>query len=261
MTGPTIVFERQQHAALCYHVLAHLDLGRDAASIRGRGDTFCSRPWVAPLVAAYTAAPGRLAVQVAALRIRDETELLATLLAHPPRELADEPGRTLCRRLAEAIRLEQAAFATAWRADTPRCEAYLRAAAAELEEILEKVRNALWERRDEPPPSLRVWDCPALGPHGRATFSDGDRIVAVSVDRSLDQVLCQILHEETHVITDPLVTVGWDGSIRDTRSGTPGHAAHVVLEQAAVSVLQAVLEARAPQYVDAYARWRARFNV
>jgi hypothetical protein len=157
--------------------------------------------------------------------------------------------------------LEHAAFATAWQAETRRCEADLRTAAADLEQVLGRLRGALWERRDEPPPLLRVWDCPALGPHGRATFRNGERIVAVSVARPRDQVLCQILHEETHVITDPLVTAERAGSDRDTRFGTPGHALHVALEQAAVSVLQAVLEARAPQYVDAYARWRARFGV
>jgi hypothetical protein len=247
-----IRFERWPTAALAYHVLAHLDLGRDAASLFD--DTLPPRPWVAGLRAAYLAAPGRLAVHAAPLSCGDR--LVERLRNAAPASLRDGPGRALAQAFANAIDREAPEFLASWDRQDPRS---LVDVANAIGEPLARLRRALWERTAEPPP-LVVVHCPALGRHARATRRDDARIVAADCTQSIEWLACQVLHEEIHAITDPAVLAGRDASARDTRVGTPGFVLHAELERAAIEVGDALVRARAPEWADAYARWRAAFE-
>ena len=85
----------------------------------------------------------------------------------------------------------------------------------------------------------------------------------MSLAEPAEHVLCQVLHEETHVVTDPIVCAQWpaDGPARDTAVGSAGYERHRALETAAVEVGEAVIAARAPRWLDAYRRWRGRYGV
>lgn len=135
-------------------------------------------------------------------------------------------------------------------------------APTQILEPLQLLRSALWERQGTPP-ALTVVDCPALGRAGRAVASGQGRVVAVSLAEPAEHVLCQVLHEETHAVTDGLVRESWtpSGAARDTAVDSPGYARHQALETAAIEVGDALIAARAPAWSDAYQRWRARFGV
>ncbi len=242
----SIAFERWDEAARLYAVLARLDLGADAASLFDAG--LATGPWVAPLLTAYRAAPGRLVLQGVALL--HPGELRSRLRDNPPAGLTDALGRRLCSAAADG--LDATAHEPPHYASVPR----------EIIEPLQALRTALWERVG-PPPALTVVDCPALGRAGRAITAPQGRVVAVSVAEPSEHVLCQVLHEETHAVTDPLVRQSWGaaGASRDTAAGTPGYARHQALETAAIEVGDALIAARAPRWSSAYRRWRTRFGV
>lgn len=249
-------FRRAPTAALCYHVLAHLPLGRDAASLFD--DTLPSRPWVDDLLRAYADAPGRLLVHWLGLRWADGG--LEGLRRDPPQGLRDEAGQALLRCFLDAIESERDAFMTAWDASTTPAEARLAEVSAEIREPLTTLREALWEQQG-PAPALTVLDCPALGLAGRGGATPSERRVAVNLAAPVEHVLCQVLHEEVHPVTDPVVREGLPPVAQDTRAGSPGHATHAALEQAAIEVGEALILARAPSWAPAYARWRDRFGV
>lgn len=238
-----ITVERPLHAALLFHVLSHLDLGRDAASIYDpRRPT---PPWLAPLRAAYRADPQRLRVHFLAHWTADLETLDAAL---GPGKLADA--------LRVALRAERATVEAALARDD---------AAARRARFESEVAPALIRCRDAlhagAAPPLRVLDVPALGPHGRGLGLPRERVVAVSLAPPSDHVFCQVLHEEVHPITDPRVQAAWRGEkVRDTRAGSAGHALHAALERAALDEGADVIAACAPEFEDAYARWCARFE-
>ena len=101
MSESGIRWARELEPALVFHVLAHLDLGRDAASIFD--ETLPERAWVAGLREAYAAAPGRLQVHALGLRHR---EGLAGLRETPPPGLRDAAGRRLLEELLELSTLD-----------------------------------------------------------------------------------------------------------------------------------------------------------
>ena len=253
----TIRFRRAAEAALCYHVLAHLPLGRDAASLFD--PTLPSRSWVEPLRRAYLDAPGRLVVQGLALRYPDGG--LDALAHAPPAGLRDEAGRQLLDGLRKAMAIEREPFMHGWNAAAAEgeAEARLDTVSSRVLGPLTELRHALWERHGPPPP-LTVLDCPALDRAGRGTTVAHERRVAVSLSAPVEHVLCQILHEEIHPITDPVIREGQPGPAQDTRSGSAGHATHAALEHAAVEVGQALILARAPRWAEAYARWRTYWS-
>lgn len=241
----TISFVRWDGPARLFGVLAHLDLGADAASL------FDSRlppqPWASALLQAYRAASGRLTLH--GIGLSHPRGLVDRLRANPPTALADAAGRRLCDRTADAL---------AALSDQPVPYADVPDA---IVEPLSTLRAALWER-DGVPPALTVADCPALGPCGRATETAAGRVVAVSLAQPVEHVLCQVLHEETHALTDPVVRASWAaGPSRDTAVGSAGFHRHQALEVAAVEVGDALIRARTPQWVPAYQRWRARFGM
>ncbi len=245
-TPVSITFVRWDEAARLYAVLARLDLGADAASLYN--PRLPAGPWVPPLLEAYRAAPGRLVLQGVGLLGRGD--LCARLRDQPPAGLEDASGRRLCAATADG--LDATTSEPLHYAEAPR----------EIVEPLQVLRAALWERVG-PPPALVLVDCPALGAAGRAVTGTEGRVVAVSLAEPAEHVLCQVLHEETHAVTDPLVRRSWPagGAIRDTAVGSPGYARHRALETAAVEVGDALIAARAPKWSEAYDRWRSRFGV
>lgn len=246
-----IRFERWPIAAVAYHVLAHLDLGRDAASLYD--DTLPTKPWTPALLAAYAAARGRLAVHGAPLWYGER--LVARLREGVPAMLRDTEGRALASAFADAIEAEAPDYLLAFERD----ETSLADVATSLAAPLSRLRAALWERVGAAPP-LVVVHCPALGKRARAGTQADARIVATDCAQPIEWLACQVLHEEIHAITDDAVLAGRDARARDTRAGMPGFALHDELERAAIEVGDALVQARAPEWAQAYARWRATFE-
>lgn len=250
-----IRLRRAPEAALCYHVLAHLPLEHDAASLFD--ETLPPRPWVDTLWSAYAAAPGRLVVQGLGLYYPEGG--IEALVDAPPPGLRDDAGRRLLDAFVLATAHERESFMRGWDATTTLAEATMAEVSARVIEPLTRLRRALWEQQGPAPP-LTVLDCPALGRAGRGGGTPSERRVAVSLSAPVEHLLCQILHEEVHPVTDPAVLGGPVGAAQDTRRGSAGHATHAALEHAAIEVGEALILARAPQWAEAYARWRARWG-
>ncbi|HJN77369.1 MAG TPA: radical SAM protein [Myxococcota bacterium] len=223
-------FVRWPGPAQAYHVLAHLDLGADAAGLYD--PELPSRPWVEPLRRAYAEADRPLVLQGKALRHRTVPALLADLRSS---------GDGLQVLFADAIESEGQGT---W----PELEEH---AALSLE--LRHLAGLLWQHR---PPPLRLLDCPSLGRHGRAGWLDGERIVAVNAAEDPEHVLQQVLHEWVHTLTDSLVEV--DHARRDTRLGSEGFQVHAELERVALLATEAMLSERAPEHLPGFRRWLER---
>ncbi|MFT5681962.1 MAG: radical SAM superfamily enzyme YgiQ (UPF0313 family)/protein-L-isoaspartate O-methyltransferase [Myxococcota bacterium] len=247
-------FARRAAPALCFHLLSHLDLGADAANLHRPG--LPSPEWIAPLAAAYQAAPGRLMAQVHALAYDDIDAWTADLSLAPPSPLRDVAGAALIAALLVAVEAEKGAFLVGWQ--DPDAATRLAGVGAALSAPLQRLRERMWEQTGAAPP-LTVLDCPALGLSGRATGAGSARLVAVSLSQPRDHILCQVLHEEMHPLTDPLVRE--DRSSRDTRAGTPGAALHAELEGVAVAATDAFLSARAPELMADFVRWKRRLGI
>lgn len=223
---------RPLRAWVHYAALSHLDLGRDAANL------YRPHPrvsWADALLEAYRAAPDRLVVQHAP--ITGHTSASAELEA-----AMDVATATLWPDIEAA-----------WQAD----DASDRHARFHLEvaPALFACRRAACGR--EPAPLL-IWDVPALGRHGRAAATATHRVVATSLAESSAHVFCQILHEEMHPVTDPLVhELLGDLDERDTRADSAGFMVHRALEVAAVEGGRQIVESTAPEFAAAYAVWCA----
>jgi len=235
--GNQVHFVRRPAATLAYHVLGHLDLGVDAANLydAGKGE----KPWVAPLKAALEAAPERLFIQVVGLLHQRVDALIGALRDG---NILGDPA--LSAAFADALEAERHIVDAA---DPERLEAVK----ASLKGPLDALRGALWESTGKVAPPLWVVDCP-VGNSGRATETSRGRIVGVNFDNDLGHILCQVLHEEMHPISDPHVLAE---GVRDTRAGTEGYALHQRLETVAVSATDAFLRARAPRWVPDFERW------
>ena len=247
---PSVKVSPSLHCGLAYHLLSHLDLGRDAASLyRPRTHT---PPWAKTLTEAYTEAPGRLGLQFAPLRVRDLIELFGWL-ASPPAELQGRANRRLCTHFYEVLEAETAAFEPTW---TERHASAERA--GQVREALEglgELFDALWARRAQPTPQLIVRDAPALGKRGRGLKRGDHHLIATSLAEPIEHVLCQIIHEAIHPVSDAeLDAKGAAG--RDTREGSTGFERHQRLEVHAVSVGQGLIDSHAPMLKDAYRDWR-----
>ena len=255
---PELSVHRPLHAQLLYHVLAHLDLGADAASLYD--PELPLRPWVPGLLKAYCAAPERLAVHGLPLQAPDLPALMAALEPGATAALADVAGQTLADRLAAAMDAERARVELRQGQTTQQAEACRVQAMELLNDALPRLRRALWSGACEVP-RLRVLDCDALlrqgGTHGRATMVAGEQVVALSLAASPGQVLCQLLHEEVHSVTDPEVLRGHAGA-RDTRAGSDGFDLHRRLERAAVERGQQLVDDAESAFRQSYALWRER---
>lgn len=223
---------RPLRAWVHYHVLSQLDLGRDAANL------YRPQPqvaWGAELLSAYRSAPDCLVLQ------------------HAPMTGKTSASAPLEAALDDAVQAVWATVEATWQADDAS-ERHARFH-AEVTPALMACRRAA--HGGEPPPLL-IWDVPALGRHGRAARTATHRIVATSLAEPSAHLFCQILHEEIHPVTDPIVRdMLGDLGGRDTRVDSPGFMLHRALEIAAVEGGRQVIESTAPQFGDAYAQWCA----
>jgi hypothetical protein len=247
------------HVELHYHVLAALDLKRDAASIySGR-----QAPWAKKLLAAYLAAPGRLVVQGVPLIADDLAGLLTLLRSGRLSDLADPAGRALGSLVAETLEAEREARQAFWDRNYDAArerEHSLAPWLADLEGLLAEA----WKSA-APPPALDVHDCPSLaaaardGTHGRGMLWRGRIHVALALGGGpLEQVLCQLVHEALHSVTDPPIRAAHAGVRHDSRADEPAFALHRELERAAVDEGQRLIDLRLPRLAEAYRHWRRR---
>jgi hypothetical protein len=244
----TISFRRSFHVALHYHILSHLDLGPDAASLYVPGRA--APGWAEALRQAYIAAPEEsLALQVLPLCSRDLPGMLAALRRW---------NSDLSRQFARVLELENPLQRENWLARAPAARRRMAEAEAEVGAVLSQLRAGLWPRPGQPAPPLYILDAPALTRHGRATSVGGQRYCAVSLDESFAHVLFQVFHEEVHAACDNEIDV--DGGSRTTRPGTPGFDIHHALETHALQRGREVIERHAPGFLANYDRWVARFG-
>ncbi len=230
-------FVQRPAATLAFHILSHLDLGRDAANLYDPSTT--ERPWLAPLRLALEKASERLIIQVVGLHFRTVDALVAALR---DRDILRDPA--LSAAFADALDAERDRV-------IPRDKDRLQAVKEALQGPLRELRETLWENSEQRPPALWIVDCP-VGQSGRATETSGGRVVGVDLGRSLGHIFCQVLHEEMHVISDPHVLA--EGK-RDTRVGTDGFAVHQELEAVAVAATEAFLRVRAPRWLPDFEEW------
>lgn len=242
----SVEFAQWREPALLFFVLAHLDLGRDAANIYD--PKLPARDWAEPLRAAYQRATNRLTVHGFALH--HPHELSSTVGRLSGEAQGTDSDRSMWRALEHALDAERTSFEPHFAPERP-----------EILEPLDALRTALWERIGTPPP-LTIVDCPALRHAGRAVATESGRRVAVSLAESPEHLLCQVLHEEVHAVTDPAVVAQWTPgeTPRDTAVGSAGFARHQELELAAVEVGDALIRTRAPEWNDAYREWRTRMG-
>jgi len=259
----TVVWIRPLHAELLYHVLGHLDLGRDAASLHRPGRPAC--PWAAALHGTYCAAPGRLVAQILPLMTPNLSSMITLLRERSIPGLDDAAGRELRRALLSALDAELPDVRRRWHAASDAAEARAEALFAWMQPLLALLRRALYAEAGRDPPPLTLVDCDALahdaGTHGRAHAFAGQQRVAVAFAAPREQVLIQILHEETHQVTDPAVRERFGDVAQETEHDAPGYHLHLALERAAVEAGQRLLEQHAPELVGPYAGWRRRHGV
>lgn len=256
---PPVEIARPMHAAALYYVLSHLDLGRDAASLYDA--TLIATPWQRGLLDAYHAAPDRLRFHFLGHWSTDYAALADELTRRSHSRGSQTADACLAASLRGALEAARPSFEAAWSADdfAPRHARFR----SEIEPALQRARTALWAGV---PPPLRVLDCASLGRNGRGATVDGVRVVAVSLAEPSGHVFCQLLHEETHPVTDSIVRAQFrnaaaDARVQDTRVGARGYALHHALEVAAVTAGHEVVATQTPEFAEAYAVWRARFRM
>ena len=250
-----ITIHRPLHAELLYHVLAHLDLGPDAASLF-RPDLL-ARPWVRGLLSAYKNSAGRLAVHGLPLCTGDLDAMMRALKPGGTTQLDDEAGQLLAGRLAAALGAERARVTLRMEQTARQAETLAAEVLASLRGPLTRLRAGLWAETEVP--RLRILDCDALlrggGTHGRGMVHGGEQVVAVSLAAPRELLLCQLLHEELHAVTDPQVLVGGTDGARETHVHGEGFALHLRLERRAVEAGQELFQAHAPELLGVYLLW------
>jgi hypothetical protein len=252
------------HVELFYHVLSHLDLGRDAASLYN--PDLPPRTWSAPLLEAYCNAPERLQAQVLPLLTPDLVTLQQRLRSLGFAGLQDEPGRLLCERLDLALMAELQTVEQRREGTDHQVRAeHGRQVMGWMEPLLQRLGRALYEESGMDAPSLLIVDCDALtssrGTHGRCVSGRDRLIVAVSLAAPREQALCQILHEQTHQVTDGAIRRQLSHLQQDTRLDSGGFELHRQLEIAAVERGQQLIAEHAPDLLDAWQEWRRRHRI
>ncbi|MGC4118989.1 MAG: hypothetical protein QM765_31355 [Myxococcales bacterium] len=241
---------------LVYRVLSAMDLPNDAASI------FCgqTKPWSKKLEEAYLAAPGRLLVHGVGLITEDLAGLLALLRGERLTDLRDGAGKALANLLGDILEAESATCRPAWDAEAGARDRRRDALAPWLPQ-LDAVFAALWKDSPSAPTTL-IHDCPSLvtreGTHGRSMLWKGRLHLALGLGGPIEQVLCQLIHEATHVATDPPIRAKHAGQRQDTQVASAAFSLHRELERAAVELGDRLVAERAPRLKKAYDLWRRR---
>ncbi len=246
-----ICLEFRPHVELHYRILSQIDLGDNAANLF-RGETQPPR-WAEELQRLYRRAPGRLMLQVVALIAEDLDVLLQLLEPGQFDAFDDADSRRLARRFSEILQREEERWLP--EAVSSPLPGWL--------DVLAQCRRHLWSQLDADCPPLRIIDVPSLADgewtHGRATTVGGERVVAVSLDVG-EAAFVQLLHEEIHPVTDPVVRQQFGDRVRGTAPGDEGYEIHREIEGVAVEVGRALVEERAPQFRELYRRWERRYG-
>jgi radical SAM superfamily enzyme YgiQ (UPF0313 family)/protein-L-isoaspartate O-methyltransferase len=246
---PAVSFVDAPGPALGFHLLAHLPMPGDAA---GLYDPAYVADWVVPLVEAWDAVPARVQLQGLLLQTRTIDDLVVRLRRHRLPALSGLEGQRLCRLFADVVEAERASFEAARRASAP-ARALVMAEASRLAAPIEGLRDRLWAARGVAP-ALTVLHVPDLGPRARGVSSPSGRVVAISLAEPADHVVMQVLHEEVHPLTDPIVLREHPGT-RSTRPTEDGWRLHEALERTAVQATHAFLEAKASEWLPAFRAW------
>lgn len=243
-TVRTVRLDAPVAPALGFHVLAHL---ADDGDVAGLHDPGLRAPWVDELQRHWDRCSSRNQLQWCLLRHRTVDALLGQLRRDPGDALRTRQGASLCSLFADIVAHERAAFEAHW-SDAPAILRDRQHVCALLAPLLSRLGT-----RRLPVTIVHV---PALGRRARATDTIGGRVVATSLASPDDHLVLQVLHEEMHAVTDPLVLRSSDLA-RSTRAHEPGWALHQVLEETAVDATLAFLDARAPEWLPAFERWSA----
>lgn len=246
-----MILASARHVDLTYEVLGSVNLGADAANLwRGEAEP----PWSRVLAEALRQAPGRIQAQVACLRYPDLEKWLEALRSGECQGLQGVDNASLREALIEGL-LDRERLHV-WEEGRERALSFVDA----YGETIRGWREVLWGERTAP--ELYVLDTPALGrsgwTHGRATSLGPWRVVAVSCEAGVGAAL-QILHEETHPVTDPEVRSAWDVR-QETRRGSVGFGLHTALERAVVERDEALLRTCSPGWLEDFERWCDVFN-
>ncbi len=238
-----IEITRAPAADVAYGLLARVDLGADAANLYGGGG---EPPWAGPLRLAYRAAPGRLSLQVVGLWHADLASLRAAL-RQGVAGLRDPDGRRLASAFGDAVDRFGGGLVSDPVVHARRRETF----EAAVGEDLRRLHAASWTHADAAPP-LRLVDCPALGPAGRATWDGDVHVVAVSLARAPVDALIQAVHEQIHAVTDPPAS---QMTGRATEADAEGYVVHAQIEDAAIDFGRDLIARVTPHHLAAYTRW------
>jgi hypothetical protein len=245
--------EKWPHAELHYFVLSHLDLGADAANLH-RADRD-DKPWQDKLEALYRAAPGRIYLQVIPLYVDDLEAEMEWLRSG--RALRDDDSLRAARFLADVLEREA-------RDQQPDKREFGEEFRAQLG-VLAELRSHLWASTQRERPPLTIIDCPSLAngrwTHGRGAPLERGHRVAVAIGADPLPALIQVLHEEIHPVSDPVVRARFDGVTQATEANSAGYALHAAIEERAIEVGRRLLEAHAPRaWRRVYREWCGRFG-
>ena len=240
-----------RRVALRYHALAFVPLPEDDASLHRRG---YSRAWRRLLEeTGIPAADLDDCIEAARVVLAEgprRLALQADVLADPHADPDRAPLGTLESLLAPAFEL---AWDEALEA-TEICRRLFQDLLAIRGPLFAPVRLAGIERVD-------VHLCPALSATGRALRLAQTYLVALPLpddEASGLQALLQLVHECCHPLCDDIVASAATAA-PDTARGAPGHAGHVLRENAALVVGYHWLESE-PELRAAYLTWASRFR-
>lgn len=238
----SVVFGLSRAVASYYHVLRGIDLGADASSLFDGVE----RPWSAELSRLYPRGTNLA------------TRLQVLPLVAPDLETVTRRLRAMedafCLALADVLDREAPALRDDWNRQLPDLQTRTDAVAETMTEELEVARTVLWSYANRTPAKALILHASIDG-HGRAATTTGHQVIAVSFADPDAQLFCQILHEDTHAISDPMVMATWNGGPRSTKRGAPGFTLHEVLEARALALTHDVLARTVPQRLADYERW------
>ena len=229
-----------------FKVLSMLRLTDDAANINSVDAD--SPSWLPLLERAYHKADGRLALQGLPLQFPELIDLIAAL-DKPPNALRNPEGMRLCSMFKTAV----------LSVDVKKIESSKPSLDLIFNDIM-PLRAHLYQQINHNMPRLVVYDVPELGNSARAISLNGERRIALSTEQSTAHIRMQLLHEEIHPITDPMVLNGNKLDARSTRVCDEGYEIHLTLENTVLNVTEALLSQLRPDLLDDFYGWRQPFQ-
>lgn len=230
---------RPFHVWLHFDVLSHVWACHGRCSAHERARPW--RPWVAPLSAAIGRDIDR--------RVERLPFEAADYSMMYPAAGDDELGRAL----RDAWTLEYHRVSTEWQADGGygrRLERFWQHAA----EPIERCRRALWPTDPRP---LHVLDVPPLGRHVRSADVGPDRVVALDLHPSPEELICRVVQDEARSrITEGVVAryAALEGGLAGGGDAGP---LQMSLDAAAARRAEQVLEIEAPDVLGVFRRMQS----